>query len=163
MLGKPAPVSVGIIPAAAKGHVLFIERTDGGIALPGGYVDALENAAQAVTRESFEEMGLHLDVAKWHLFDSHITDTNKLILFSYYHAHVAEPLNFTPNDEVVRVISAPWNTPLVFDQHELALQKWAALHAIEPLSLRPSRATRLMCAETSLAGTTLFANTPSAA
>ena len=140
---KPAAVSVGIIPAPARGHVLFIERADGGIALPGGYVDERENAAAAITRESYEEMGLRLDAQKWRLFDSAATECNKLILFSHYTDEVPAPAVFQANDEVLRVISAPWNTPLVFALHEQALRRWAGMHGLPALALRPPRAVRV--------------------
>jgi len=139
MYKNPSPVSVGIIPSCTPGQIILVERSDGGLALPGGYIDELEDAGTAVNREVFEEVGLELDVRQWQLFSSAITPDNKLLLFSYYPHPVAVPIAFVPNDEVVRVLSAAWNTPLKFSLHRAAAQKWYALSASLPLS-PPARA-----------------------
>lgn len=124
MVKKPVPVSVGIIPSLTPGHILLIERSDGGFALPGGYVDELEDASAAVNREVFEETGLVLDASLWQLFSSAVTPDNKLLLFSCYPQAVGVPADFVPNDEVLCVTSAPWNTALKFPLHRDAVQKW---------------------------------------
>lgn len=139
MAAKPAPVSVGVIPSTTAGHLLLIERADGGLALPGGYHEELEDTATALTREIFEEMDLHLHRHKWRLFHSAATPCNKLILFSHYDEAVEMPRHFRANEEVLRVISAPWNTPLVFTLHEEAAKKWAMQHGHAPQALRPPR------------------------
>lgn len=81
---NPTPVSIGIIPSLFSEHILLIERSEGSLALPGGYVDEMEDAAQALNREVLEEAGLTLDAAKWNLFFSAVTADNKLLLFSFY-------------------------------------------------------------------------------
>jgi 8-oxo-dGTP pyrophosphatase MutT (NUDIX family) len=124
MYKNPVPVSIGIIASLTPGHIIFVERRDGGIALPGGYVDELEDASLAINREVFEEVGAVLDAAKWRLSSSAVTLDNKLLLFSYYAEAVAVPENFTANMEVVRVFSAAWNTALRFPLHEAAVHKW---------------------------------------
>lgn len=124
MHNNPVPVSIGIIPSVIPGHVLLIERADGGLALPGGYIEEMEDAAQALTREVQEETGLVLDSGGWQLFFSAVTPTNKLLLFSYYAVPVAAPVAFQPNHEVLQVLSAAWDTPLKFALHELALGNW---------------------------------------
>lgn len=126
MYKNPSPVAVGIIPSCTSGHIIVVERSDGGIALPGGYVDELEDASTAVNREVFEEIGLALDASQWQLFFSAITPDNKLLLFSYYPQAVALPVDFQPNSEVVRVFSAPWSMPLRFPLHREAVQRWCA-------------------------------------
>ena len=131
MRNRPMPVSIGIIPSITPGQVILIERTDGGIALPGGYVEELETAITAVNREAFEEMGLELDPAGWQLFSSAVTSDNKLLLFSYYQGLIEVPHKFVANEEVVRVFSAPWNTPLKFHLHEAAIRKWIETACIE--------------------------------
>lgn len=102
----------------------MIERADGGLALPGGYVDQMEDAAQALNREVLEETGLMLDVAKWNLFFSAVTPDNKLLLFSYYAEAVEIPKEFATNEEIKRVLAAPWTMPLRFSLHELAIRRW---------------------------------------
>lgn len=124
MYNNPTPVSVGVIPSSTPGHVLLVERSDGGLALPGGYIDELEDASKAVNREVFEETGLELDAGQWRLFCSAVTPDNKLLLFSYYPRTVALPIDFMANEEVVRVLSASWNTPLRFPLHRAAVQQW---------------------------------------
>jgi len=124
MYKNPTPVSVGIIPALTPGHIILVERSDGGLALPGGYVEELEDAGTAVNREVFEETGLVLDASLWQLFSSAVTPNNKLLLFSYYAKPVALPAGFLPNEEVLHVMEAPWNTPLKFPLHRAAVQKW---------------------------------------
>lgn len=123
---NPTPVSVGIIESTTPGNLLFVERADGGIALGGGYVDELENAAQAVNRECDEEMMLQLDVKGWRLFHSATNAGNRMLLFSVYKEPVAAPLNFVPNEEVVAVHDLPWDTPLKFPLHNEAVQLWRA-------------------------------------
>lgn len=124
MTMNPLPVSVGIIPSSRTGHIILVERSDGGLALPGGYVDELEDASTAVNREVLEETGLKLDACQWRLFFSSITSDNKLLLFSYYPQPIALPGGFVRNDEVVRLLSAPWDTPLRFALHRAAVQQW---------------------------------------
>ncbi len=121
---NPRPVSVGIIPTCTPGHILLVERSDGGLALPGGYVDELEDASAAVNREVFEEAGLELDADQWRLLTSAVTPDNKLLIFSYYPHPVNFPTRFIPNDEVTRILSAPWSTPLRFPLHGAAARKW---------------------------------------
>lgn len=127
MYKNPTPVSIGIIPAPTPGHIVLIERSDGGFALPGGYVDAMEDASFAVNREVFEETGLKLDASQWQLFFSTTTPDNKLLLFSYYPLPAAVPDCFLPNEEVVRVFSASWSMPLRFPLHSEAVRKWRAI------------------------------------
>lgn len=124
MYKNPRPVSIGIIPAPTPGHIVLIERSDGGFALPGGYVDEHENASVAVNREVLEETGLLLDSGRWVLFHSCVTSDNKLLLFSYYPHTVAVSEDFTPNAEVLQVMSAPWTTPLRFPLHQEAIRRW---------------------------------------
>lgn len=124
MYKNPVPVSIGIIPSPVSEHILLIERADGGLALPGGYVDELEDSAQAVNREVQEETGLSLDASKWTLFFSAVTPDNKLLLFSFYSEAVKISKEFASNAEVKRVLTAPWRTPLRFSLHEMAIQKW---------------------------------------
>lgn len=133
MHNNPTPVSVGIIPTCTPGHILLVERSDGGLALPGGYVDELEDTSTAVNREVFEEAGLTLDASQWRLLSSAITPDNKLLLFSYYPHPVAFPACFVPNDEVTRILSAPWSTPLKFPLHGAAVKKWYM--GLPPLAL----------------------------
>ncbi|HYD95220.1 MAG TPA: NUDIX domain-containing protein [Noviherbaspirillum sp.] len=124
MYKNPIPVSVGIIPSTTPGELLLVERSDGGIALPGGYIDELEDVALALTREVWEETGLELDRGKWRLFFSTITPDNKLLLFACYAEPARLPKHFMPTTEVVRVLSAPWHTPLKFPLHEAAVRAW---------------------------------------
>jgi len=133
MYKNPTPVSVGVIPSSTPGHILLVERSDGGLALPGGYVDELEDATSAVNREVLEETGLELDAGQWRLFSSAITPDNKLLLFSYYPHPVSLPDDFMPNEEVIRVLSAPWNTALRFPLHGAAVQKWYLSSSALPL------------------------------
>jgi len=121
---KPIPVSIGIIPSTVPEHVILVERSDGGYALPGGYVEELEDATAALNREVFEEISLALDPNEWRLFFSAVTPENKLLLFSYYPKRVALPDCFAPDAEIVRVFSAHWRTPLKFSFHQEALEKW---------------------------------------
>jgi 8-oxo-dGTP pyrophosphatase MutT (NUDIX family) len=121
---NPTPVSVGIIPSRTPGHLILVERLDGGLALPGGYVDELEDTAAAITREVAEETGIELDAGKWRLFFSTVTPDNRLLLFSYYPEAVTLPENVPTNDEVARVLSAPHDSPLKFPLHEDAVRHW---------------------------------------
>jgi 8-oxo-dGTP pyrophosphatase MutT (NUDIX family) len=127
MRNSPIPVCIGILPSIIPGDVILIERTEGGIALPGGYIEEMEDVPHAINRECEEETELQLDISKWQPFFSAVTPDNKLLLFSYYKTPVEVPPAFIRNEEVVRVFSAPWITPLKFSLHEQALQKWAQI------------------------------------
>lgn len=121
---NPTPVSVGIIPSRTPGYLILVERRDGGLALPGGYVDELEDTATAITREVVEETGIELDAGKWRLFFSAVTPDNRLLLFSHYSEVVILPADVMPNDEVVQVLSVPHDSPLKFPLHEEAVRRW---------------------------------------
>jgi ADP-ribose pyrophosphatase YjhB (NUDIX family) len=124
---NPTPVSVGIIPGTKPGHIVLIERADGGIALPGGFVERLESGFVALSRELEEETGLVLETSKWQIFWTDTSPGNIMLLFSHYPEAKAAPANFVPNKEVVRVFEAPWNTPLKFPLHEEAVRRWAVM------------------------------------
>lgn len=125
---NPIPVAVGIIQSTTPGNVLLIERADGGLALPGGYVDEHEDAYMAINREVLEEVALQLDTDKWVLFHSAVNSGNRLLLFSYYTEKVAVPLDFIQNNEVLRVLDAPVSTILRFPLHQEALALWVEKH-----------------------------------
>lgn len=121
---NPTPVSVGIIPSATPGNLLFVERVDGGLALCGGYVDELEDTYQAISREVDEEMCLQLARRGWTLFHSATNAGNRMLLFSFYNKPVLMPKNFVPNKEVVAVHDLPWDTELKFPLHMEAVRLW---------------------------------------
>jgi 8-oxo-dGTP pyrophosphatase MutT (NUDIX family) len=123
---NPTPVTIGIIPSTVAGELILVERSDGGLALPGGYVDAMEDTATSLTREVREEMGIVLQASRWRLFFSSVTPDNKLLLFSRYPEPVPLPSGFAPNTEVTRILSAPYATPLKFPLHEAAIRAWLA-------------------------------------
>lgn len=127
MHNNPKPVSVGIVPGMKPGNIILVERADGGIALPGGYVDELEDSFMAIQRECEEEICLSLEKSKWTIFWTGISPTNHILLFSHFPDATDAPKNFVPNKEIVRVFEAPWNTPLKFPLHEEAVRRWATM------------------------------------
>ncbi len=106
---NPTPVVVLLVPVAfgpGKSYRLLairrnIEPKIGMLALPGGYVDEMENVETAAARELLEETGLVVDSKHIGVLFTEVTPDNKLLIFcdtpSFYEHEVQ---NLQVNDEV---------------------------------------------------------------
>jgi ADP-ribose pyrophosphatase YjhB (NUDIX family) len=91
----------------------------GGLALPGGYADWAENAAQAGSRELREETGIDLDPCRFELVDSAIsTDGGHLLLF-LRGPHISEQVfaGAKPSEECLEVTILDRDSLLAFPLH----------------------------------------------
>lgn len=85
---NPVPVVVALIEIEGGG-LLGIRRgtqpSVGGICLPGGYQESLEDARFAISREVLEETGLDTDPYKYFIFGNPLINNknNQLIFFKY--------------------------------------------------------------------------------
>lgn len=87
---NPVPVAVGLLPVATPAGLALAaivrnnEPNRGQLALPGGYVDQGEDAAQATARELEEEIGFVSSPRQWQLLHSATNAKNRLLLFSVF-------------------------------------------------------------------------------
>lgn len=124
---NPVPVAVGIIELVNEktgdtfllGVRRNIEPQIGGIAFPGGYLNAGETAEAAMARELEEETGLHIPAEHWIVAGTEVTPTNRLLIMLA--AEYALPLEalelFVKNDEVQELVAIDANTPICFPLH----------------------------------------------
>jgi ADP-ribose pyrophosphatase YjhB (NUDIX family) len=92
---NPVPVSVCLAPIECElrfestlykfCQLLYVRRgidpKKGCWALPGGYVNEMETAEQAASRELKEETGVNVTSNAWKLEVTDITESNRLLLF----------------------------------------------------------------------------------
>jgi ADP-ribose pyrophosphatase YjhB (NUDIX family) len=135
---NPKPVAVALVPmtdgpvpsllGVARGN----EPGRGGIALPGGYVDALETFEEACTRELKEECGMVTDPDDWELVCSRKTATNRVLVFCRLKPHVEQiprklsDLVLPVSEEVLALASIDEATDVVFPTHQEVARKFLA-------------------------------------
>jgi 8-oxo-dGTP diphosphatase len=117
---NPIPtVDILIELADRPGTLVFVERKNEprGLALPGGFVDAGEWAADAAVREANEETGLDVTIAElFHVYSNPARDPRKHTMSTVFIATASG----TPvgGDDAARcIVAAPdaLPQPLVFD------------------------------------------------
>lgn len=141
---NPTPVAVALIRVksfgldpCARAHMrlLMIERgiepNIGGLAFPGGYVDELESAEDAVVREVFEEVGLVTMKDAWKILYTRTNANNRLLVFMLYDRFFWEEdvyritKTVVPNEEIRAVSFADASATSCFSFHTEALQNSA--------------------------------------
>lgn len=121
---NPVPVAVGLI--RIDDGFLVVQRAIppiGGWALPGGFINENEDAETAVSREIFEETGLHIHYKLWTPLFTSVTPRNQLLIFMKAAAHLDKCATsvFVPNTEVSAVKIARPGDELCFPLHTQAL------------------------------------------
>lgn len=134
---NPTPVATALIPVSTNQGIRLlsvvrnIEPQRGGIGLPGGYVDKLENFEQAAARETWEETGLKLLPEDFSLILSRVTQQNNTLVFCNYKYIVKASdidLNFS-NQETQKIILSDSNQEYCFPTHaEVAKKFWDNIH-----------------------------------
>jgi ADP-ribose pyrophosphatase YjhB (NUDIX family) len=96
-----------------KGEILLIERgkdpAKGKLAPPGGFADIDESAEKALSREVFEEVGLH--IGNWNYLTSAVNyytyaDVTYPVLDFFYTSKTSSPADLNPCPQ--ETISAKW-------------------------------------------------------
>jgi ADP-ribose pyrophosphatase YjhB (NUDIX family) len=133
---SPNAVGVGMIQVQDGDEIKLlgvrraIAPNIGEIALPGGFVNKLENGKQAAQREVLEETGLNTDLKDYKLFDDDISPRNVLLLF-YLNKTVfpKEIMNtLVLNSEVSEFVLIDRETPLAFPLHTKMVNEFFELN-----------------------------------
>jgi 8-oxo-dGTP pyrophosphatase MutT (NUDIX family) len=127
LYNNPVPVAVAVIRVIGedgKMGLLAIRRPDnGGLALPGGYVDELESAENAAARELNEEVGIHISPSHFRPIRTMTSGNNRLLVFCLAKQvmSLSDFKNFVPNDEASEVRVVYRSDVLVFPLHQSIL------------------------------------------
>lgn len=124
---NPTPVAVGIVPLkdGLNGYYLGVVRgiaPVNGIAFPGGYVNEMESAEEAVCRELQEECGLTTTPAEWKPIATKVTPKNILLIFMELQREVSYSDlvdAFVQNEETKGLYIISRHTTLCFSTHEV--------------------------------------------
>ncbi|MEV8568956.1 NUDIX domain-containing protein [Streptomyces sp. NPDC051322] len=132
---NPLPVAVALLPVTdgqGTGLVVItrtIEPQRGGIALPGGFIDASEDWRHAVVRELEEETGITAPQHEVRLADALSSLDGYLLLFGLLPARPAARLPASaPTDETTGWHILRSATELAFPLHTIAVREWFAGH-----------------------------------
>jgi ADP-ribose pyrophosphatase YjhB (NUDIX family) len=127
---NPVPCAICLLPINKnnKIYLLGIKRGivpfKGGLALPGGYVDELENINTALSRELYEETLVSTQAENWSIISSEITTSNHLLFFGLYKTALDfNSIDFTHfgiETESVELIDE--NSVVVFPLHQSIIQ-----------------------------------------
>ncbi|MGW1817954.1 NUDIX domain-containing protein [Streptomyces sp. NPDC002125] len=130
---NPLPVAVALLPVTGPQGtgLVVITRTipphQGGIALPGGYVDRAEDWRHAVVRELREETGIPADETDVRLADALSSPDGHLLLFGLLPRRPADELPpSAPTDETSGYAVLRTPDELAFPLHTLAVRSWFA-------------------------------------
>jgi len=117
---NPTPTCDILIELAGKpGTLVFIERKNPphGFALPGGFIDEGEFAADAAVREAKEETGLDVSIVElFHVYSDPKRDSRKHTMSTVYIA-TASGTPVAADDAARCIVCKPeeLSAPLVFD------------------------------------------------
>ncbi|GAA3764421.1 NUDIX domain-containing protein [Streptomyces tremellae] len=130
---NPLPVAVALLPVTdEQGTALVavrrtIEPQRGGLALPGGFVDADETWQRAVVRELREETGIEAPEEDVRLADTLSSDDGHLLVFGLLPARGAgllPPSRPTAETSGTHLLHGPRG--LAFPLHTTAVRNWFA-------------------------------------
>ncbi|WP_329458854.1 NUDIX domain-containing protein [Streptomyces sp. NBC_01497] len=132
---NPLPVAVALLPVTdEQGSALItirrtIEPQSGGMALPGGFIDADETWQHAVVRELAEETGIEAAEEDVRLADALSSTDGHLLLFGLLPARRADllpPSRPTAETSGTHLLHEPRD--LAFPLHTTAVRNWFAGH-----------------------------------
>ncbi|WP_299541291.1 NUDIX domain-containing protein [uncultured Streptomyces sp.] len=128
---NPLPVAVALLPVhdGARTGLVVITRTiepmRGGVALPGGFVDATEDWRDAVVRELGEETRIGADRSDVRLADALSSPDGHLLLFGLLPARTPDELPpSVPTDETTGYHLLHEPRDLAFPLHTEAVHRW---------------------------------------
>lgn len=130
---NPTPTCDVLIELAGRpGELVFIQRAHEpvGLALPGGFIDEGEFAADAAVREAREETGLEIELVElFHVYSDPARDARKHTLSTVFIAR-ARGLPVAGDDAAAALVCAPdaLPQPLVFD-HATIVADYVAYRA----------------------------------
>jgi len=131
---SPSPVAVGLIQVEDENgdiKILGVRRNIlpkiGELALPGGFVDQMEESALAVVREVLEETGLQTNPEDYVVLGTpRITHNNNLLIFfknkQVFPYRIMKELILNP--EVSEFTTLDAQTPLAFPLHEEVVKNY---------------------------------------
>lgn len=129
---SPSPVAVGLIQVQdgeevkLLGVIRNVLPKIGEIALPGGFVNELEEAEIAVAREIFEETGLDTYPEDYEFIKSVMAPSNSLLMFymnkNIYPKSILDDLLL--NSEVSGFVLIERDTPIAFPLHKKIIDKF---------------------------------------
>ncbi|MGQ4513452.1 NUDIX domain-containing protein [Streptomyces sp. DW26H14] len=130
---NPLPVAVALLPVTdEQGAALVairrtIEPRSGGVALPGGFIEADEDWRHAVVRELHEETGIEAAEEDVRLADALSSTDGHLLLFGLLPARRADllpPSRATAETSGTQLLHAPGE--LAFPLHTTVVRNWFA-------------------------------------
>jgi ADP-ribose pyrophosphatase YjhB (NUDIX family) len=136
---NPVPVVVALLSIRSKDQkhpkLLAIRRgiapKIGELAFPGGYVNELEDANEAMSRELLEETGLVIEPKHWRPQAIRVTPGNQLLIFMTlgYHGITEKQVHeaFRPNAEAQAYQLVDGTDTLCFPLHDQMLKEWHRL------------------------------------
>jgi 8-oxo-dGTP pyrophosphatase MutT (NUDIX family) len=129
LYNNPTPVAVVLIRCICDNNeigLLAVRRGDNrGLALPGGYVDELENAESAASRELMEETGISLPPSAFKVVKTLTNHRNNLLIFCLVDFKVlltaTDIEGFVPNSEASELKFVRPGDELIFPMHQAVL------------------------------------------
>jgi 8-oxo-dGTP pyrophosphatase MutT (NUDIX family) len=130
---NPTPVAVALLPVQKENNIFLlgvrrgIEPFIGGLSLPGGFQDFMENADDAVVREVFEETGLQTQPEDYIIYGKPLLapNNNQLIFFKHTKIFDSSIMNqLTLNSEVLDFELIHQNSEICFPLHKMKINHY---------------------------------------
>lgn len=130
---NPTPVAVALLPVKKNGELFLlgvrrgIEPFIGGLSLPGGFQDFMENCDEAVVREVFEETGLQTQPEDYRVYGTPLLahNNNQLIFFEHTKTFDDSIMNqLVLNSEVLAFELIHQNSDICFPLHKLKINQF---------------------------------------
>lgn len=129
---SPTPVAVSLIQIKIDDEIKLlgvrrgIHPKLGEIALPGGFVNTLEQLSVAAQRETEEETGLKTEIKDYKYLDSQTVASNNLLIFLknevIYPVSIMDKLIL--NSEVTEFVLIDKDTPIAFPLHKQIIDEF---------------------------------------